>query len=239
MSKLNRLMALGAVSLLLLTMSCQAMAAFVLNGTRFIYEEGKKNTSFEVTNKSEDTYGGQVWIDNTNQGSDIAYLIPVPPFFKVTPKGKQIVRIMRTDSALPADRESLFWLNVQEIPPKPKGEVEGGVLAVAINTRVKLIYRPKSLVEGRKDAEKDMQIIRRNGETWLTNPTPYYFAVTAVKVNGKRVHLSKAVQDRLAQVAPKAEISLGNVALNGAVSVEAVNDWGGVLDYSLKTEGEK
>ncbi len=234
MSKLNRLMKLGAVSLLSLMVSNQAMAAFVLNGTRFIYEEGKKNTSFEVTNQSEDTYGGQVWIDNTNQGINTAFLIPVPPFFKVTPEGKQIVRIMRTDSALPADRESLFWLNVQEIPPKPKGEVEGGMLAVAINTRVKLIYRPKSLVEGRKDAEKGMQIVRRNGETWLTNPTPYYFAVTTVKVNGKNVSLNESVQDRLAQVAPKAEISLGNVALNGAVSVEAVNDWGGTVDYALK-----
>lgn len=234
MSKLNRLMKLGAVSLLSLMVSNQAMAAFVLNGTRFIYEEGKKNTSFEVTNQSEDTYGGQVWIDNTNQGINTAFLIPVPPFFKVTPEGKQIVRIMRTDSTLPADRESLFWLNVQEIPPKPKGEVEGGMLAVAINTRVKLIYRPKSLVEGRKDAEKGMQIVRRNGETWLTNPTPYYFAVTTVKVNGKNVSLNESVQDRLAQVAPKAEISLGNVALNGAVSVEAVNDWGGTVDYALK-----
>lgn len=234
MSKLNGLMKRGAVSLLFLVMSSQAMAAFVLNGTRFIYEEGKKNTSFEVTNQSENTYGGQVWIDNTNQGNDTAYMLPVPPFFKVTAKGKQIVRIMRTDSALPSDRESLFWLNVQEIPPKPKGEVEGGVLAVAINTRVKLIYRPKNLVDGRVNAEKGMQIVRRGSETWLTNPTPYYFAVTAVKVNGKSVNLSESVQNRLAQVAPKAEISLGNVALNGAVSVEAVNDWGGTADYPLK-----
>lgn len=234
MSKLNGLMKLGTVSLLSLVMSSQAMAAFVLNGTRFIYEEGKKNTSFEVTNQSENTYGGQVWIDNTNQGNNTVYMLPVPPFFKVTAKGKQVVRIMRTDSALPSDRESLFWLNVQEIPPKPKGEVEGGVLAVAINTRVKLIYRPKSLVAGRENAEKSMQITRRGGETWLTNPTPYYFAVTAVKVNGKSVSLSESVQDCLAQVAPKAEISLGSVALNGAVSVEAVNDWGGTADYPLK-----
>ncbi|CAD5756815.1 putative fimbrial assembly chaperone FanE [Escherichia coli] len=234
MNWLSRLMIPGAVSLLSLVMSSQAMAAFVLNGTRFIYEEGKKNTSFEVTNQSEDTYGGQVWIDNTNQGRDTAYLIPVPPFFRVMPEGKQIVRIMRTDSPLPADRESLFWLNVQEIPPKPKGETEGGILAVAINTRVKLIYRPKSLVEGRKDAEKSMQIVRRNGETWLTNPTPYYFAVTTVKVNGKSLSLSEAVQDRLSRVAPKSEVSLGNVALNGAVSVEVVNDWGGTADYALK-----
>lgn len=57
----------GALATVLYLAFCsQAMAAFVLNGTRFIYEEGKKNTSFTVTNEADKTYGGQVWIDNTN-----------------------------------------------------------------------------------------------------------------------------------------------------------------------------
>ncbi len=46
------------VVLLSLFFCSQSMAAFVLNGTRFIYEEGKKNISFEVTNNAEKTYGG-------------------------------------------------------------------------------------------------------------------------------------------------------------------------------------
>ncbi|EDL0523673.1 fimbrial chaperone PefD, partial [Salmonella enterica] len=117
---MNKMMKWGLVSLLSLAVSGQAMAAFVLNGTRFIYEEGRKNTSFEVTNQADETFGGQVWIDNTTQGSSTVYMVPAPPFFKVRPKEKQIIRIMKTDSALPSDRESLFWLNVQEIPPKPK-----------------------------------------------------------------------------------------------------------------------
>ena len=41
-----------------------AIAAFTLNGTRFIYEEGKKNISFEVSSSSDDIYGAQVWIEN-------------------------------------------------------------------------------------------------------------------------------------------------------------------------------
>lgn len=230
---MNKLMKAGMISVLFLAMSNQTMAAFVLNGTRFIYEEGKKNTSFEVTNQSTETYGGQVWIDNTTQGNGTVYMVPAPPFFKTAPKEKQIVRIMKTDSALPADRESLFWLNVQELPPRPKN-IEGGVLAVAINTKVKLIYRPKSLVTGRKDAEKAIQIVQRSGETYLNNPTPYYFAVTAVKVNGQKVKLNDAVLNNIAQLIPKSEASLGKVALNGTVTVETVNDWGGMTDYSLK-----
>ena len=231
---MNKTMAkLGLASVLSLVMSCQAMAAFVLNGTRFIYEEGKKNTSFEVTNQSTETYGGQVWIDNTNQDNLQVYIVPAPPFFKVAPKEKQIVRIMKTDSILPTDRESLFWLNVQEIPPKPKN-TEGGILAVAINTKVKLIYRPKRLVEGRKDAEKSMLIVHHGGKTYLNNPTPYYFAVTAVKVNGQNVKLTDSVLNNIAQLAPKSEVSLGNMVMNGAISVTAINDWGGLVDYSIQ-----
>lgn len=221
----------GSVLVLLLMISSQAMAAFVLNGTRFIYEEGKKNSAFEVTNQSTETYGGQVWIENIRESDDTAYLIPVPPFFKVAPKGKQIIRLMKTGS-LPADRESLFWLNVQEIPPKPK-EAEGSMLAVAINTRVKLIYRPRSLVEGRKGAEKGMQIMHRGGKVYLKNPTPYWFAVTAVKVNGRSVRLSDTVLNNVAQMAPGGEVSLGHVSLKGTVSVEAVDDWGGTADHLL------
>ncbi len=40
-----------------------------------------------------------VWIDNTNQGNGV-YMVPQPPFFKVSPKQKQIIRIMNTDSNL-------------------------------------------------------------------------------------------------------------------------------------------
>ncbi|WP_242365572.1 fimbrial chaperone [Yersinia enterocolitica] len=230
---MNKVMKWEMATLLSLAVSGQAMAAFVLNGTRFIYEEGKKNTSFEVTNQAEQTFGGQVWIDNTNEGNGTVYMIPAPPFFKVAPKEKQIIRIMKTESQLPTDRESLFWLNVQEIPPKPK-ETDGNVLAVAVNTRVKLIYRPKSLVDGRKGAEKGIKVVNKGGETYLSNPTPYYFAVTGLKVNGQAVKLSDEVMNKIAQLRPKSEVSLGKQSLNGTVTGEAINDWGGMESYTLQ-----
>lgn len=230
---MNKTVKTGVAALLSLMVSSQAMAAFMLNGTRFIYEEGKKNISFEVTNQADATFGGQVWVDNTTQGSDAVYMVPAPPFFKVAAKEKQIIRLMKTDSALPADRESLFWLNVQEIPPKPKA-TEGSSLAVAVNTRVKLIYRPKSLVDGRKDAEKALQVETRGGSSWLKNPTPYWFAVTDLKVNGQEVKLSDKVLNEVAQLAPKSEVALGRQVPAGTVTVEAVNDWGGKESYTLK-----
>ena len=224
----------AALAVLLSLFFCrQSMGAFVLNGTRFIYEEGKKNISFEVTNNTEKTYGGQVWIDNTNQ-SDGVYMVPQPPFFKVSPKQKQIIRIMNMDTALPKDRESLFWLNVQEVPPKPKvKDGEGSVLAIAMNTRVKLIYRPASVKDGRKNAEKLLKLEQRGSETWLKNPTPYYMAVVNVKHDGKDIALSDKVMKEVAQLKPFSDVNLGKKA-SGIISVDAVNDWGGVQSYELQ-----
>ncbi|WNI88683.1 fimbrial chaperone [Citrobacter portucalensis] len=220
------------VSVVLL-MSQQTIAAFSLNGTRFIYEEGKKNISFEVSNGAKETYGGQVWVDNTTQSRDDIYIVPAPPFFKVKPDQKQVVRLMNVNPALPANRESLFWLNVQEVPPKPEN-TEGSVLAIAMNTQVKLFYRPKAIIDGRKDAEKKITVSSGNGQTVLKNPTPYYFAVTGIRHNGTSVTLSKSEQDALTQVAPFSEVNLGSKELRGKVSVEAINDWGGEQWYEIK-----
>lgn len=219
-------------SLMLILSTCnQAMAAFVLNGTRFIYEEGKKSISFEVSNQSGETYGGQVWIDNTNQGDGV-YMVPSPAFFKIGAKQKQIVRIMKVSDDLPKDRESLFWLNTQEVPQKPKSS-DGNVLAIAMDTQVKLLYRPKSLIGKRENQESFIRIIERDGKTFLKNPTPYYFAIIKIKENGKEVKLSPSVLTDIAQLAPMSEVNIG-VKLKGNISFDAVNDWGGVKSYEIK-----
>ncbi|ECG8516350.1 fimbrial chaperone protein [Salmonella enterica subsp. salamae] len=222
----------GVTSLLTLALCGQAMAAFTISGTRFIYAEGRKNISFEVTNNSDDTYGGQVWVDNISQNSGV-YMVPTPPFFKVNAKQKQIVRIIKTDGGtLPTDRESLFWLNIQEIPPKPK--TDENVLSVAVNTRVKLFYRPKSLVEGRKNAEKKIEVVHRGG-AYLKNSTPYYFAIAKVKVNGKEIPLTAKEEEALAILAPFSEVAVSKLpSETKTISVDAINDWGGVENHVLK-----
>jgi len=210
----------------------QAMAAFVLNGTRFIYDENKKNITFEVTNNASQMYGGQVWVDNTSEGNGI-YMVPQPPFFKVGAKQKQIIRIMKTDSSLPTDRESLFWLNVQEVPPKPDvKENRGSVLAIAMNSRVKLIYRPSALKNGRENAEKKLTIEQRGDITWVKNPTPYYMAIVGVQTNGRELKLSDKVTKELTLLAPFSSVSLG-VSARGSLKIAAINDWGGVQNYEI------
>ncbi|MGO0379734.1 fimbrial chaperone [Escherichia coli] len=216
----------------LLIMCHEAMAAFLIDRSRYIYEEGRKNISFSVTNQSDKTYGGQVWIDNAGAGDGV-YMIMNPSFFKLGSKEKQVIRISRVDTPLPEDRESLFWINTQEIPPKPEVTGNSGsVVSVAVNTRLKLIWRPSSLTAGRKDAEKNLSYRQQDGQTWLINKTPYYFAIVEIKDNGKSVRLGEQATEAVSRIAPFAEIPLGN-KLSGRVSVTAVNDNGGVEEFIL------
>ena len=219
--------------LTLCTFSQSAFAAFILNGTRFIYDEGRKNISFEISNESKETYGGQVWIDNVLIPKEDVAFVPMPSFFKVEGGQTQVVRIMKITDKLPKDKESIFWLNVQEIPPVNKDQ--NNVMVVAVNTQVKLLYRPAGIIKGRNNAESKM-LLKKEGTSYiLNNPTPYYFAVTEFKVNGKAVPLSKELSNKLGMISPQSSILLNGVKLTptSKVVVEAIDDYGAINKYEV------
>lgn len=68
----------------------------------------------------------------------------LPPLQRVEPGAKGQVKIQTTGSlaGLPQDRESLFYFNVREIPPKSS---KPNTLQLALQTRVKMFYRPETL----------------------------------------------------------------------------------------------
>lgn len=219
------------IAVAMMSVSLSSIAAFSLNGTRYIYEGGKKSLSVMVSNESEQKYAGQVWIENDNEKNNNVYFTTSPTFFKIEPKSQQTIRVLDINPNLPQDRETLTWLNVQEIPPAPK---EGGnVLAIALNTRVKLIYRPQELIEGRKDAENKIKLLKNGGKYYLENPTPYYFAITGVKVNDSTVSLDKKEGAELAKFAPFSKVQISK-SLSGKVSVNAIDDYGANNQYQVK-----
>ncbi|ECG8258428.1 fimbrial chaperone [Salmonella bongori] len=220
----------ACITIAMISISLSSNAAFSLNGTRYVYEGGKKSLSVMVSNESEQKYAGQVWIDNDNAKDKNVYFTTSPTFFKVDPKSKQTIRILDINPDLPQDRETLTWLNVQEIPPAPKAG--GNVLAIALNTRVKLIYRPQTLADGRKEAERKIRLLKNNGKYFLENPTPYYFAITGIKVNGTEVKLNKKEGPQLAKFAPFSNVQISN-ALNGNVTINTIDDYGANNEYQV------
>lgn len=121
----------------LLACSANTFAGIQVDATRVIYNSESKSTSLSITNDSDDTYMVQTWLD-TGDAAQIPTGIPIivtPPILKLAPQKDAILRFIYSGKGLPQDRESLFWINVQEIPPAPK---QDNVLQVAIRTRIKL-----------------------------------------------------------------------------------------------------
>ncbi|MBC6532979.1 fimbrial chaperone [Citrobacter amalonaticus] len=218
-----------SASLFLFTASSHA--AFVLNSTRYVFDEKRENISVQVDNQSAQEYGGQIWIENQDQNDKNVYFVPSPTFFKVADQHKQILRILKINDALPKEKESLFWINIQEIPKAPK---EGmNALSIALHTQVKMFYRPDALKAKRENAEQQIKMISSEGNTVLWNDTPYYFAIISVKQNGTPVKVSDDIKEKLAVFAPDEKVSLGKSITSSNLSIVAFDDYGVDKEYKL------
>lgn len=174
-------------------------AGVVIERTRVIYPAQDREVTVQLTNDDTKTpILVQAWIDDGRAKSapdqlDVPFLL-VPPVFRMDPSKGQSLRITYLkNKPLPADKESVFWLNVLEIPPKPK-EVEGkpsNTMQLAFRTRIKLFFRPEHLKGAVADAPGQLRWKVANDGAQRTlqaeNPSPYYisFENVALMVNGK------------------------------------------------------
>lgn len=88
--------------------------------------------------------------------------------------------------ALPSDRESVFYLNVLDIPPTPENLKGTNTLQLAIKSRIKLFYRPSGLNGGAGEALKNVDI-QANGKGFkIINKSPYYLTVANIDNKDKK-----------------------------------------------------
>ncbi len=86
----------------------------------------------------------------------------------------RITRVRGLTDKLPQDRETLFWFNVRAFP-KPEDD---NVLQLAMQSQLKLFYRPKAIIRSSSDQpERKLTAERNAGHLTLRNPTPYYITV--------------------------------------------------------------
>ncbi|EAA7241906.1 fimbrial chaperone [Salmonella enterica subsp. salamae] len=223
--------------------STVSYADIIISGTRIIYDENKKDISVRLENKGTRPLLVQNWIDlgndSANPESIKAPFISTPPVSRVEPKRGQSVKIVYTQAqALPKDRESVFWFNVLEVPPKAdtSKEENKNLLQLAFRTRIKLFYRPSSLPGAPAEAPQKLkwQIASEQGHAVVRadNPTPYYvsFNDATFAVGGKRYDVNATM------VAPFSKASFTVKGLqhpaSGKLEYHAINDFGGIIEGS-------
>lgn len=185
-------------------------ASVVLSGTRVIYPASEEEVTIKLSN--ENTYPAlvQSWIDKGEvargevqpnpdakgqKKTNVPFLL-TPPLFRLESKKSQTLRLVYTGESLPQDRESLFWLNVMDVPPiekAPTDSAQRNLLRIAFRSSVKLFFRPKGLASKVEDAPSSVvwrwKPSEEKGVAILegSNPTPYHITFAQVKtvVGGK------------------------------------------------------
>ncbi len=200
-----------------------AHAGVIVGGTRVIYNAEKKETFISVRNPDNYSYLIQSWIDSGQNNNNKSPFIVTPPLFRLGGTEENKLRIIRAGGDLPDDRESLFWMNIKTIPATEKQE-NVNTLQIAVKTRIKLIYRPKTLTEIPDKLADKLSWTRSGQRLTVSNPTPYYMNFSEVKVG------SNTVKDAT-YVAPMSSATFTIPAsTSGDISWKIISDYGSAGD---------
>ena len=214
-------------------------ANVIIGGTRVVFPAKDGEVTVRLTNQSTTPALIEAWIDDgdakaTPDKVHTPFLI-TPPLFRMEPNRDQSLRILFTHSEqpLPADRESVFWLNVLEIPPKPNGPQFQGknYMQFAIRSRLKLFYRPAGLAGYPANAPNELSFkaVSDAGSVTLVvhNPTPYYVTIGQITLTTGGV--SHKVNEGM--VAPLSDLRLAVPDLKQAPAAGSVIQYDCINDY--------
>jgi len=188
---MRRALHCGLWLLLALLPGLGARAGLLVEGTRVIYPEDSEGRTLLIANTNPWPVLVQTWVDGGEgdpAGADAPFVV-LPAIFRLEPSQTQRLRIIHTGEPLPEDRESLFWLNLYEVPPTDADADadDGASLTLTLNTQLKVLYRPDGL--GAPDdlpARLQFRLGRRDAGWCISahNPTPWHASISALYVDG-------------------------------------------------------
>nr|WP_274864580.1 fimbria/pilus periplasmic chaperone [Serratia marcescens] len=234
MNKVN----LMTIALLGALLAPQAQAAIALDRTRVIFDGSEKSVSLNISNQNKQLpYLAQGWLEDEKGNKIQSPLAVLPPVQRVEPgKPSQVkIQALPATKQLPQDRESLYYFNLREIPPKSD---KPNTLQIALQTRIKLFYRPAAIAPKQNAApwQEQLTLSKQGNGYQVNNPTPYY--VTIVDAGAKKGAVGVKDFEPL-MVPPKGSAPLGvsAAALGASPVLTYINDYGGRPQLSFNCGG--
>ncbi|MGE8143779.1 fimbrial biogenesis chaperone [Pseudomonas frederiksbergensis] len=214
-----------------------AQASISLSGTRVIFNGEHKEANITVRNGAGDVLI-QSWIDNGTDDNATVPFVVTPSLARLPANQQQLLRVLYEGKGLPTDRESVLWLNVQEIPQASGRE---NVLQLAVRQRVKVFFRPAGLPAQASLASGvvQWQLLTVNGKSVLRahNPSRFHVSMSEVDLsaNGRR----ERVKDT-AMLAPLEQVDWELKDFTAqqppSLSFHSINDYGGQNRYQVQLE---
>ncbi|POQ06385.1 pilus assembly protein [Pseudomonas syringae pv. syringae] len=219
----------------LLFCASTAQAGIVLNTTRVIYQGTDKEVSLGVHNSGGGEILLQSWLESPVSAASTHESLPNLPFI-VTPAltrmaggGRQLLRIIHSGTDMPTDRESVLWLNVQEIPQT----AAENTLQIAVRQRIKVFFRPDGLQGDPQQAPERLnwQWIDDTG-VQVENPGPYHVSMLRISIRQHDTELAHLDSQMLAPH-QRLNIPLQHTPASAPLllSFVSLNDYGGQVPY--------
>ncbi len=226
-----------------------AHAAVIIYGTRVIYPADQQEVVVRLENKGDRPSLIQTWLDtgdirSTPTTAQTPFTLS-PPIFRMEPHQQQALRLRYSGDAAPTDRESLYWLNVLEVPPVTAGSEQNNQIELAFRTRLRVYVRPAKLPYPVASAPAKLQwkLVNHNQGFALqaTNPTPYHISLTSVDLlsDGKRFSKAANQEANDSLLMPAGDVKLFALPTlrarpSGKTQVEfsAVSDYGSRVRHS-------
>ncbi|HGM5493181.1 TPA: fimbria/pilus periplasmic chaperone [Serratia fonticola] len=232
MSLLKKIALVCAITLT----SSAAQAAIALDRTRVIFDGQNKSISLNISNENKQLpYLAQAWVEDPQQQKITGPLVVTPPVQRVEPGARSMVRIAATPeiAKLPQDRESLFYFNLREIPPRSE---KPNVMQIALQTKVKLFYRPQAIAPKMGEVWQEQIVLHKTAQGYrVENPTPYYITVIGIKGSAD----GKVADDfNPVMVAPKSSAEMKSATFTSPTLI-FINDYGGRPELSFSCGGER
>lgn len=221
---------IGLVGLL---MAQCATASISLSSTRVIFEGAHKEANVTVRNGGQ-TVLVQSWLDSENSTAAPPFAV-TPPLARLEANQQQLLRILYEGRGMPVDKESVVWLNVQEIPQS--GAVGANTLQLAVRQRIKVFFRPAGLAgEASKAPEQltwALQQTASQAALKVTNTSLYHVSLADLKV-GSAKNLELVMDSTMIAPGAVKSFPLKNRPQGPSTHVQfsAINDYGAQQFYS-------
>ena len=206
-----------------------AHAGVVIGGTRLVYHGGDKEASIQVMNSANGQipYLIQSFVDDKGPKGDrpgttgsLPFTV-TQPLFRLDAGSENTIRVVRTGGNFPADRESVYWLDVKAIPANNPADKGKNVLRFSLKNRIKLFYRPKGVADPTSEAMEAIGFHRTGNKLTVTNPTPWYLSFFKLNVG------DKVVDTAFTMVAPHGSTDYTIPAgAGGKITWQYINDYG-------------
>lgn len=179
-------------ALLLSVIMLPAQAGIVIYGTRVIYPAEKKEITVQLMNEGQEASLVQAWIDDGDtslppEKIQVPFML-TPPVARVAGGSGQQLKIKKMANTLPTDRETLYFLNVLDIPPNNPENADKNVLKFAMQNRIKFIWRPAKIAPVTTQSLRQISLEKNGNSTTIKNDTANWITISEINAGGIKIN---------------------------------------------------